>query len=328
MDKHPRNEESRPAPMVLNRQVTVFLVCLLIAIVFWLLQSLSDVYPATIGFPVRYSGLPERKVVVNELPARIALDLRTTGFRILYYRFFKSPDPVEIDVSSGIASTGVSSDVLVVPTRYFLQDFNSQLGEEIQVTGFRPDSIVLMFNDRVSKRVPVLTRTAFSLRRQYDTLAGPTAFPDSVTVSGPPSAVRNIARVYTHPADFGELQSSVDTPVVLQPVPLVDIEPSEVRVSIKVEKFTEGIFEVDVHPVNVPAGFVLKTFPDQVKVRYQASLSVFSTVDKEQFEVVADASSANGSGLNMLPLRVVTQPAGVRSVVVEPLEVEFLLRRK
>lgn len=225
-------------------------------------------------------------------------------------------------------ATGAKTDVLVVPTRYFQQDFDRQLGESVEVTGFRPDSIVLMFSDRISKRVPVVPVVEFTLKRQFDTLSGPVAFPDSVTMSGPPSVIRNVRTVRTSTVKLGELQAPVDCTVTLQPVALVETEPSKVKLRIPVEKFTEGIQEVPVSAVNVPPGFQLKMFPEKVKVRYQVSLSSYASVASDQFEVVVDAGRASIADGDLLPLRIVSHPASIRSMSVEPAEVEFILRKK
>jgi YbbR domain-containing protein len=196
------------------------------------------------------------------------------------------------------------------------------------VSGFRPDSIVLLFSDRISKRVPVLPLADFTLKRQFDTLSGPVTVPDSVTLSGPPSVIRKVRMVRTQPVKLGELQYSIDSAVALQPVALAETSPSKVRLRIPVEKFTEGIQEVAVSAVNVPSGFQLKMFPEKVKVRYQVSLSSYASVTSDQFEVVVDAGRAPVTEGNLLPLRIVSHPASIRSMSVEPAEVEFIFRKK
>jgi hypothetical protein len=314
--------------MLVNRRLTVFLGCLLIATLFWLSLSLSDIYSATMTFPVRYTHLPEKKVITNDLPAEISVDMRTTGYRILHYAFTSSPAPVEIDVTAGLSSSGVNSDVVVVPARNFLRDFSRQLGDEVQVTGLRPDSIVLMFEERIYRKVPVRPDFHFDLRRQFDTVSGPVVFPDSATVSGPPSAIAKIHEIKTATVRISDLQRPVDTTVVLRKPPLIDLVPHAVRLKLQVEKFTEGLVKVSVTPVNVPVGYEMRTFPDQVMVRYQAALSGFSSVTGDQFEVAVDAQRISGSELNILPLTLIDQPPNVRSVTLEPAEVEFILKKK
>ena len=91
--------------MRFNKQVSVFLVCLMIAVVFWILLSLSNNYPASIAFPVSFKHPPKKKVVVNELPQSITLNLSTSGFSILSYYLLGKKDSISIDVSSAMRSS-------------------------------------------------------------------------------------------------------------------------------------------------------------------------------------------------------------------------------
>lgn len=328
MDLTPRNEDPVKPPMLFNKQLTVFLVCLSISIIFWLLQALSALYPATIEFPVQYKNFPSRKVIVNELPAKITLDLKTSGFRIIYHAFEKQKEPISIDVASGMNSSGIARDAITIPTRNFINDFTRQLGNDIEVTAFHPDSIVLLFNDKISKKVAVKPVVSFTLQRQYDTLTKPYTVPDSVIVSGPPGIIHDITSVQTVANRFVALHEHVDRKTKLQLMPAVDVEPEEVRLKVDVEKFTEGEQVIAIHAINVPSGFTLKTFPEKVKVRYQAALSQYSKIDAQQFEVVVDAGAIPDANVNLLPLHFVSKPASVRSVSLDPAEVEFIFRKK
>ncbi|MFM7725350.1 MAG: hypothetical protein ACKO7B_01495, partial [Flavobacteriales bacterium] len=114
-DTQHRSEDSGISPLKPNRQVTVLLVCFLIAIVFWLLLALSSDYSTTITVLVQYKNMPTQKVVVNELPDKVAVQLRTSGFSILGFQSGRKPDGVTIDVSSGLSNSGTLPDVLAIP---------------------------------------------------------------------------------------------------------------------------------------------------------------------------------------------------------------------
>lgn len=327
-DRQPRSDEQGATPLRFNKQISVFLVCLLIAIVFWLLMSLSRSYSTSIVFPVKYTHLPDRKLVVNELPEQITVQLKTSGFRIIYYGFRRQPDPINIDLASGISGSGRLRDAAAIPTRNFAADFSRQLGAEVEVLGFDPDTILVLFSDKVTKKVPVQTNLFIQLDRQFDTVSAPFTVPDSVLVSGPPSALRKIRKVVTRKIEKSGVKTNLDFSVELEDVPLVEFDPPAVQVKVNVEKFTEGMQEVPVHAVNVPAGYVLKMFPERVTVRYQVALSKFKSVNLQQFDIVADASSLPDADISILPLRVIAQPGMVRAVSVVPSEVEFILRKK
>ncbi len=314
--------------MRFNKQVSVFLVCLMIAVVFWILLSLSNNYPASITFPVSFKHLPKKKVVVNELPQSITLNLSTSGFSILSYYLIGKKDSISIDVSSAMRSSGPFSDALAIPTRKFLPDFKRQLGEDVEITGFSPDTVLLMFMDQVSKRVPVRPDLSFSLVPQFDTVKAPFTIPDSVTISGPPSAIRKIRSIKTVPLVLNGVNASVDQHIAMQQLPLVEVEPATVHLHLPVEKFTEGQQTVDIHPMDVPDGYTLRTFPDKVRIRYQVGLSNYSSITSDQFDVVVNAGMLPNARLNFLPLKLVSKPGTIRSVLMEPMEVEYMLKKK
>ena len=314
--------------MRFNKQISVFLVCLLIAIIFWLLLSLSGNYSTSIVFPVRYTHLPDRKLVVNELPQKITVQLKTSGFRIMSYGFQQQLDTIVIDVASGMSTTGRSREAVAIPTRNFQADFSRQLGAEVEVSGFDPDTILVLFSDKIFKKVPVVADLFIQLDRQYDTVSAPSVVPDSVLVSGPPSALRKIRKAVTRKLEMLDVKSNLDISAELESQSLVEFDPSAVRITVNVEKFTEGIQEVPVHAVNVPAGYVLKMFPERVTVRYQVALSKFKSVNMQQFDIVADASALPDAEISLLPLRVVARPEIVRAVTIDPSEVEFIFRKK
>ncbi len=327
-DLSQRTDQPGMPPMRFNKQVSVFLVCFIIAAVFWILLALSRNYPSTLTFPVKYSNLPKKKVIVNELPESITLQLNASGFDILSYQFSSNQKPILIDVVAGMRSSGPYTDALAVPTRKFLNDFTHQLGKDIEIIGFSPDSIVLMFSDRVSKKVRIIPDVIFNLDRQFDTLTSPYTSPDSVMISGPPSAIRKIRSLKTSPLQFPSLHAPINQEVELQLPPMVEAESATVRLHIDVEEFTEGQQSINVHSFNVPAGYSLRIFPEKVDVRYQVALSKFKSVSADQFEVVVDAGSLPKSTINLLPLRLVSSPPGVRMISLSPAEVEFILRKK
>src|SRR5687768_11774206 len=96
------SEKSAPVkkPRVrMNKRLYVVLVCFFISAVFWLLIALSHDYTTTVIYPVKYVNLPGKKVVMNDLPTKIAVQLRTTGFRIMSFGLSKEQPPVEVDVA-------------------------------------------------------------------------------------------------------------------------------------------------------------------------------------------------------------------------------------
>src|SRR5205085_10085966 len=102
----------------LNKRLSAILVCFFIALIFWFLIALSKDYQASFSFPINYNNLPGQKVVVNNLPSTVRLNVKASGFRILSYKFTEKKSPVEIDVDARIGTSfDPSGDVLIIPTK-------------------------------------------------------------------------------------------------------------------------------------------------------------------------------------------------------------------
>lgn len=323
---------SQPAPKLpklkFNKRIQVILVCLFVSIVFWFLIAISKTYTDKFIFPVRYVNFPDQRIVVNDLPKTIALSVKTSGFRILSYRFSKEQEPVVVDVGASLkGSMEMKNDMISVPSKELAEDFSQQLGSDYTITGFTPDSILFSFSNKISKRVPVILQSQISLEKQFDTTGSALLDPDSVTISGPAASIAEVDYVYTSLLQLSNVKASVRTTVSLVTHHLVTADVEHVTVLIPVEKFTEGTTEVPVHAINVAAGYTLKTFPDKVMVNYRVSLSKFNDVRPEMFDAVVDAARLPDERTKQLKVKMETVPFFVRSVTIEPDRTDYILHK-
>lgn len=307
----------------------MIMVCFFIATIFWLLISLSHDYPTALTFPVSYMNLPGKKVVVNELPESITLQVKTSGFKILSYDFQKQKKAIAVDVAGKLkVNEQFLGDVLAIPTASFTPDFTRQLGSEIVILAYEPDSIVFNFSDRIQKKLPVRLNADLTFEKQYDTSSFISVAPDSILVSGPPSILETMHYVRTEKLKLENIRTPVVQTVKVSTNKLLTFATESVTVKIPVEKFTEGRTEVPIHTLNVDSGYSLKTFPDKIMIRYQVALSRYNHVDAGQFDAVVDGRNLGELNTAKLPVRLQTVPPYVRAIFIEPEKVDYILRKK
>jgi hypothetical protein len=326
-------KEGNPTPkkpfwLRMNRQLYIILICFSISTLFWLLLALSNDYTTTITFPVNYVNLPGKKVVMNELPASIDVQLRTTGFRIISFGLHREQDPVEVDVSERFQNTSINAAILALPTAFFLKDFSRELGKEVSIVGFNPDSIIFNFSDLVTRQLPVVVNYKASFERQYDTTGPPSVVPSYIEVSGPPAVISRLQQISTETIYLENLKGPVKRTVPLKETRLTTYSIPEVEFFLPVEKFTEGSVEIDIKPINVNTGYTLKTFPDKVKVRYLVAISNYNKVDPSMFDAVVDGEAGQIKHTSKLPVQIITSPSNVRISMLEPEKVDYILRRQ
>ena len=107
----------------------------------------------------------------------------------------------------------------------------------------------------------------------------------------------------------------------------VEFSTKKVVVKVPVEKFTEGTLELPVEVLNLPEQYVIKTFPEKVKITYLVGLSNYEKVNADQFSLLAyfDKKDANASSLK---LKLVKFPEVVRNPKIETDKVEYILRKR
>lgn len=84
---------------VLNRNVAIFAFFLVLAFIFWYLNSLGKEIEAEIKFPVNYINLPKEKAISGDQQTMVNLAVKGTGYSILKVKFSSSTTPIIIDVS-------------------------------------------------------------------------------------------------------------------------------------------------------------------------------------------------------------------------------------
>lgn len=313
-----------------NRKFTAIVVCILAAVAFWFLIALTKEYTTKLELPVTYQNFPGQQVVMNELPESIFLTLKTSGFSILSFDFGKERQQLTVDVSSLLTSQSVDrlNGVVAVSSTELTPEISRQLGEGVTITGITPDSLVFSFGSRVTRKVPVKINAVLSFEKQFDSLGIYSLMPNEVEIAGPESVVSAIEYMETEPVVIAGAKADVKLKLKLKIPAYVESPVSEVMFFVPVEKFTEGMVEVPVTAANVRSDFVLKSFPDKVKVRFLVPVSKYSLAKAEKFNVMVDASEAAASNGNKLKVSVLSKPEFVRFVTTDPERVEYILRKR
>lgn len=309
---------------VSNRWVT-FLYCLLVAFVFWLLIVFTNEYKAPVTFNLRYSNFPKDKMLANKLPMKVDVELSASGFTFLGFYFNRLSDTLYLDVANIRKAQDTKDYYLPVYTQ--AQQFENQLGNQVKISKIYLDTLHFYFDKKVVKVIPVHLNLNYGFEKQYQLSGKVELKPSKIVVSGPESVMQNVVEVNTQQMNFFNLNKTLlRTAEIIVPDEMNSVEFSTKKVVVKipVEKFTEGMQELPVEVLNLPEQYMVKTFPDKVKVTYLVGLSNYERVNADQFSLLAyyDANSPS------LKLKLVKFPEVVRNPKIETDKVEYILRKK
>ncbi|MEN8138954.1 MAG: YbbR-like domain-containing protein [Bacteroidota bacterium] len=307
-----------------GRNYRVFFVFVFISTLFWLLIKLSKSYTVTDDFSVKYISVPENLSWSKIDEANLSLEVSGSGFQMLNYTL--TGKKIEVDLSE--LKKYSDGQYYVLPEEQFIlikQQFPGSVG--LSYNG--PDTIHFDFSKKVSKKIPVILNYSLDLDKSYKFLEPVSIKPDSITISGPSSVVTEIDSIETVYFERKNLRESTKSTIAFKSLEddRVELSVKAVSVEIKIEQFTQNRINVPVAFENIPQGFLLKTFPDNVELIFNAGLSDCESIKPTHFEVVADYDSLKSDDAATIPLKVNVLSDKVDLIRVEPAEVEFLLRK-
>lgn len=312
--------------VLLNKRVATFLCCVFISVLFWLLMTLSKDYTITVTYPVKYSNSPKDKVIANNLPSSINIDIKSKGFFLLAYKF-KDPQTLYVNLDKS-RPVGILNHFFLL-TNEQLNNFTDQFSSRIKILRIIPDTIFLNFNKKIIKRVPVRANLTLDMDSRYQQGDSLKLVPGFVEISGAADVISKVDYVETVPVTIKNVDKAqvlmlkIDSDSGKQQF---EINPKSVKAIVNVVKFTEATIELPIEAINLPHGYTLKSFPDKVNVKYNVAFDNYEKINAQQFRAVIDYKKAE-QGSNKLKITLEKFPSDIRSVKLNPQKVEFILKK-
>jgi len=307
--------------------ISIFVLCIFIATFTWVLIKLSSNYSTEFAFPVSYINPPPNLILVNDVDEHIQIGLEEKGFALSRLKYFTKKSTFEIDLSEIKIRKSGEGYVAVVATEDWVQEMYWNFNIEGEITYSRPDTIIFLFEEVVSKTVDVVANFKYSFAKQYYIYDSVKVEPDRVTISGLASAIDTITFLPTESTRFDGLSGTFETEIKLyNPFPgMVTLDPPSVGITIPIEKFTESEIFI---PVSIPENtdsMRVKIFPNKVRVVYLVALKDFRKVNADMFSVSINQEELYNNTDTKIPVQVDAFPYFTRIKRIDPPEVEYLI---
>lgn len=289
------------------------MVCLALAALFWLLNSLSRNFETTLTRPLTYHHLPFSSDLNQGLPKEVIFHFRGSGFSLFHLHFRDQPDSIIVDLNGQVDGR---TDVATL---------SRQLITDLKPVSVEPQIILPGLTYKNQKTVPVRVTSNLQYRSRFAG-AGPMILkPDSITISGPAGDLDKVSEVKTesiqlsdiHQHMFGSVYIKKDLPYS------VSLSHLYVYYYLAVEEFTEGVFSI---PVELPPSQKgrINLMPPVVQVRFTVELKQYPKIKPSDFRVTATVP------LELMPssvnVEITRQPKGITNVRVEPSTLNYLVK--
>ncbi len=312
----------------LNRKLGIYIVCLLLSCLLWVLITLSDRYETEIIFPVTYTAIPKSKVVTNKLPKTITARVNAGGFNLLWYKIKGKGEPITFEIPSSKLREVNGNNYTLSNNR--IEKISAQLGPKIKVLHISPDTIFIDFAEKSKRKLRVKPNLSLTLEKQHGLIDSVKTDPEFVNVVGPKNIVDNMQFAQTEKITLNDVSDKQQLNIGFAKPgnsEAVTFSPETVKVIIPVEKYTEGSVETSVTVRNLPKGSRLKVYPEKVKITYLVGLSNYDKVDATMFAVGFNYKNLPKGKGNKVKIEVQNAPSFVNSVKVEPVSVEYIIQK-
>jgi hypothetical protein len=308
-----------------RRKVYIFTVCFIISTAIWFMIKLSNVYDEEILFPVEYINIPENKVIVNNVDSFLVIHIKTTGFKLLEYKYLKNPGPLKIDLTRLYKRNSADNNDYFLLTSLMQYQIQQQVGTKNQLVSVKPDTLYFSFEKSFSKKVPVKLDLDLNFKKQFAVYDSITLTPDSIIVSGAYKLLKDIEYIETEKKSISNLSANTELILRLRnsyPKNLVSFNEKTVKIVVPVEKFTESVLELPVNLVNDNSNLSIKLFPDKVTVTYLVAMKDFKKINEDEFTAIADYTKRTNKTMKIFLLRY---PPKVRITKIDPENIEYIL---
>ena len=307
----------------LSKDVLSFLVFLLLAFAFWFINMLDKERSTELTIPLRYSGMPQQFDITKSNVKSIRIVVKDKGLNLFAYSD-KKLKSLTIDLNRSFNKRGkiiLNNDEIRTRLLKYLLPTTS-------VLEINPDSLVLIYERLATKELPVVLNSIIETAQQYmlsdDVLIEPT----SITVYGPQTVLNKIQEIKTEYFELLELEKDKQLVVKLIKPKGVRLSAEDVKVSVFAEMFTEKELLFPVTVINCPQELIVRTFPAQVKVKFNVGLTHYKMVSVNDLKLIINYNDIIKNNAGKHKIQLESKAGYLSNVRIENDEIEYIIERK
>lgn len=302
---------------------------LLLAFTVWILHELSLDYTTYMQY--RIIASTDLEGHAGEASANEMLTVRgkARGFYILSQHLSRGhASEVRIDIDGPLLTpVQGSEDLYRVKTVDIREKFSEAIGSGFDIDYVESQSLSFFFPSQGYVKVPVAVTADITYAKQYMKVGEIALSPDSVTIYGKVSALKNISQVRTRRISYASLDKSIQGVVELDLPAGLTVPHREIAYSIAVSRYVEKSANVPVALVNVPDDKNVVVLPSQVKVTWRAPFLAGGAPAKVPELVIDYEKLAHQRGTKAIP-ELAEGEDSVFSMELSPAMVECIITDK
>lgn len=308
------------------KETMIFLFFVLLSLGLWYLQSLQQDYEIEIEIPIKYKNIPANMVLTENNPEIVVAKVRDKGTVLLNYSWLRTFAPIEVNMKDAQPGENKST---TIPRRTIESSISKQLIASTSLLSFEPQTIQVEYSELKSKEIPVRLDIALTMKPGFQLADSMKIIPNKVVVFASNTILDSLVVLKTVRREIKDADKTKEITVQLQPIEGTRMEPSEVKVIIPIEEFTEKRFLLPVICTDIPDNYVLRTFPASIEVTCNIPMSRFKDLTEDNFDIqLPFREFEENQSAGELLLRLTRKPDWVSDPILNPNMVEFIIEQQ
>ena len=297
-----------------------FLFFVFISFSFWISTKLSNSYTIEQIFNIEWINIPE-SIVISENNKKLNTSITASGVEIILYRLFNNNlkiDLIQANFELDYLSLNLENQKFLIQQQLYSNTLLNQI---------TPSLVKIKFSRLSEKKIPIIPKTRINLRAGYLTDSNVISKPDCIIVRGPKILLDSIYYAETITYNQEDVYKSISKKINLSPIEGVNFSKDFVDIELSVSRYSEKEFNIPIELINQPEGVKVKLFPPKTKVRATIPMSVIGNIRVSDFRLIADYNQILNGQTQKLELFIQKKPSGVKQIILEPNEVNYLIRK-
>lgn len=304
-----------------KQRTHIILGATLFGILLWLSINMTYDYQTTVTAPLIVKNLPQGMAINTPMPRTLQLKLRGNGWRLA-----SQLTGHELECVLDLASLAPKQRVIILAD--VAERINLPIG--VQAVDMKPESLFVSLERYAEKRVPVVIEPHISFRDGYGQVGSVVIKPESVTIGGAESVLRDISAWGSGRGAFTTLRASVDSDIDIidTSTQTLTVSPTTVHFTINVQPLAEKIFSglpVEVRGEQPNREVIL--IPPKIEIVVRGGIEQLSALTRNDFRATVDYNTILADTTGYTDVEVIP-PSGVQVVARRPDRLQYIVRTR
>ena len=307
-----------------GRRFYVFVVSLIVASGFWLLNALNKNYSEVVTIYIKYINLSENRAFSPIPYDNIKIDLTGDGFSLMQLKNTAESDTVIIDLNQLDYQIVGNKNRAQIPTSLIVSELKGKLNNNVNISRVSRDSIEVYTELGEFKELQIKPTFSIQVKKGMVLKRPVYVTPSTVKTHGPLSILNETLFLETEHIQLKDVSENVSVKLNLAYNPrLLQPEKTSVTLIAEIEPLTEGEIEVPIHVSGVPTDKRVRLLPNQVIVKYSTGLSHYDLIEADLFDVVVRYEDVLRNSTKV-PVYLRTIPSYINLIQIAPEQVGYL----